>query len=94
MDVSKLAVGGVVLIPLVVGLVQFAKRWLSGDKLVILAFALGAVFTSVAGAQAEGLIPDAAMPWIKVSVYALAGGIAALSATGLYDLAKEWRKKV
>ena len=51
MDISKLAIGGVAIIPLVAGLVEFSKRLnVTGNALLIEAFVLGVVFAAIAGA--------------------------------------------
>jgi len=89
MDISKLAIGGVAIIPLVAGLVEFSKRLnIQGNALLIEAFFLGAIFAAVAGAISLDLIPLLAVPWIQVVFIALAGGVAGAATTGLYDLAK------
>ena len=91
MDISKLAIGGVAIIPLVAGLVEFSKRLnIQGNALLIEAFFLGAFFAAVAGAISLDLIPLLAVPWIKVVFIALAGGVAGAATTGLYDMAKGW----
>jgi hypothetical protein len=89
MDVTKLAIGGVAIIPLVAGLVQFSKRLkVQGNALLVEAFVLGVVFAATAGAISLDLIPALAVPWIQVAFIGLAGGVAGAATTGLYDLAK------
>ena len=79
---------GVALIPLVLGLVEFAKKLgISGNASLVLSVALGFVFSGVVYAVQGGLIPDAAAPWINLVIVALSGG---LGAAGLYDLGKKW----
>jgi hypothetical protein len=88
-DVSKLAIGGVALLPLIIGLVEFSKRLgLKGNWLIGEAFVLGTAFAGVWGALQQGLMPAPATPWITVGVMALGGGVAAFAAVGNYDLAK------
>ena len=89
MDISKLAIGGVAIIPLVAGLVEFSKRLnVKGNALLVEAFVLGAVFAAIAGAISLDLIPALAVPWIQVVFIGLAGGVAGAATTGLYDMAK------
>ena len=92
-DLGAVAIGGVLIIPLIIGLVEFFKgQGLTGKRnLQLAAFALGVAGLGVAGAIEEGLIPVAALPWIHVIIWALAGGVAACSAMGLYDLSKRFR---
>ena len=94
-DFSKLAVGGVLLVPLIIGLVEFAKsQGLQGrHNFMLLAFLLGVAFTGVAQAINEGLVPALALPWVRVGFVALGGAIAACSAMGLYDVGKKWAGK-
>jgi len=94
-DFSKLAVGGVALVPLIIGLVEFAKsQGLEKPRQKMgLAFALGVVFAGVAQAINEGLVPALALPWVRVGFVALGGAIAACSAMGLYDVGKKWAGK-
>ena len=81
-------VAGVGIIPLVLGLVEFAKKLgLKGNACTILAVSLGFVFSGLAYAMQSGLIPEPALPWIALVIVALAGG---LGAAGLYDLGKKW----
>ena len=92
-DLGSVALGGVLLIPLIIGLVEFFKgQGLAGKRQIQLAaFLLGVPGLGVAGAIEEGLIPIAALPWIRVAIWALAGGVAACAAMGLYDLSKKFR---
>ncbi|HUW09109.1 MAG TPA: hypothetical protein VM537_05230 [Anaerolineae bacterium] len=92
-DLGSVAIGGVLLIPLIIGLVEFLKgQGLEGKRrLQLAAFLLGLPGLGVAGAIEEGLIPIAALPWIRVVIWALAGGVAACAAMGLYDLTKKFR---
>jgi hypothetical protein len=88
LDFSKVAIGGVALIPLIIGLVEFAKtQGLTGRRwFMFMAFVLGIVFAGVAQAISEGLIPLVALAWVRVIVVAIGGAIAACAAMGLYDL--------
>lgn len=92
-DLGAVAIGGVLIIPLIIGLVEFLKgQGLEGKRAIMLAsFALGVIGLGVAGAIEEGLIPISALAWIRVIIWALAGGVAACSAMGLYDLSKRFR---
>ena len=79
---------GVALIPLVLGLVEFAKKLgVNGNGSLILSVALGFVLSGVVYAVQGGLISEAAAPWINLVIVALSGG---LGAAGLYDLGKKW----
>jgi hypothetical protein len=91
LDYSKLAIAGVSLIPLVVSWVQISKRLgLSGNWLMVEAFLLATIFTGLSQAIGEGLIPEAAIPWIRVVIVGLGGGAASC---GAYDLAKKFMRK-
>lgn len=85
-EFSNLMVGTVAVIPLVMGLVQFAKRFgVDGNWNIVLALVFGVVFSGVAYGIDQSLIPVVAIPYIKWAVFALAGG---LSAAGFYDIGK------
>ena len=91
MDFTQLAIGGVALIPLVIGLVEFSKKMGNkGRGLEILALACGIVAAGTWGAIQQGLIPEAALPWVRVVFIALGGGIASVAAMGNYDLIKRF----
>ena len=84
----EFAVAGVAIIPLVLGLVEFAKKLgVSGNASMVLSVALGFVFAGVVYAIQSGLLPEAAVPWVNLVIVALSGG---LGAAGLYDLGKKW----
>ena len=88
-DFQALAIGGVLIIPLVLGLVEFSKRLgVSGNWSTIEAFALAAAFGMVAHAIETGMMPHAAIPWVQMVVVGLGAGIAGLAATGIYDLGR------
>jgi len=94
MDFSKLAIGGVAIIPLIAGLVQVSKGLgLGGYWLKVEAFILGAIFAGLAGAMSFDLIPILAIPWIQVAFIALGGGVAGAATTGLYDMIKPLLEK-
>jgi len=94
-DVGKVAVGGVDLILVVIGLMEFAKKLgLAGKPLVISAFCGMLVFGAVAGAISQGLVPEVALPWIQVVVYALGVAVNGAAAMGLYDVAQKFRPTV
>jgi hypothetical protein len=81
-------VAGVGIIPLVLGLVQFAKKLgVEGNGSLVLAVVLGFIFSGLAYAMQSGIIPEAALPYISLVIVALSGG---LGAAGLYDLGKNW----
>ena len=84
---GELAIGGVNLLLLVLGIVEAAKRLgVNGTGSFVLALALGGVFGGLEMAITSELIPAAAIPWIVVVVRSLGGAVAA---TGLYDLGKK-----
>ena len=84
---GELAIGGVNLILLVLGIVEAAKRLGIKDQgSFILALALGAAFGGLEMALASELVPATAVPWIVVAVRSLGGAVAA---TGLYDIGKK-----
>ena len=84
----EFAIAGVAIIPLVLGLVEFAKKLgLKGNGSLVLSVALGFVFSGVVYAIQSGVIPEAAAPYINLVIVALSGG---LGAAGLYDLGKKW----
>jgi len=85
-DFSNLAVGGVLIIPLVAGLVQFAKKFgVDGIWNIVLAVILGIFFGGLAFGIDEKLIAEGWVPYIKWVVFALSVG---LGAGGLYDMGK------
>jgi len=91
-ELSQLTIGGVMLIALIVGLMQFAEKFgLRGKALMGVAFAVATLFGGVAGAIGEGLIPAAALPWIRVTVMALGFAVVSISAMGLYDVAQTFK---
>ena len=86
-DFGQLAIGGVNLILLVLGWVEAAKRLgISGQGSFIMALFCGALFAGLWQAMNTGLVPEAALPWIRVVIVGLGGGVAA---TGIYDLGKK-----
>ena len=85
-DFSNLAIGGVLVMPLILGLVQFAKKFgLDGIWNIILAVVLGIFFGGVAFGIDEGLIAEGWVPYIQWVVFALSVG---LGSSGLYDMGK------
>ena len=89
-DLSQVAIGGVVLIPVVIGLMEFAKKMgLRGKPLMIAAFCLLIGFGFLSGAISENLIPGPALPWIRVVVLALGFAVVGMASMGVYDVAKK-----
>lgn len=81
------AVAGISIAALIVGLVEFAKKFgIEGRSLSALAFGLGVLLTAVAYGIEAGLIPAGAVPYVEWAVVAVAGGPAAM---GYYDLGKK-----
>ena len=88
---DSFAVAGVAIIPLVLGLVEFAKKLgVNGNASLVLSVALGFVFSGVVYAMQSGLVSEAAALWVNLVIVALSGG---LGAAGLYDLGKKWTAK-
>ena len=82
------AIGGVAVAALIVGLVEFAKKFGVEDKASsALAFVLGVFLTGLAYGIEAGLIPAEYVPYVVWAVTALAGGPAAM---GYYNLGKRW----
>jgi hypothetical protein len=75
MNLEELAIGGIALAYLIPGLLEFLKKLgLAGERNIVIAGAtLGFIFTSLAAALQQNLIPDVALPWVKVVAYGLAG---------------------
>jgi len=87
MDVGAVAIGGVSLVFLVPGLVEFAKKLgVRGKWCVVLAFCLAALFGGTWAAIDAGLMPVGAAPWVRVAVIGLGCGVVGLAVTGYYDL--------
>lgn len=85
-EFESLAVGSVLVIPLVMGLVQFAKKFgLDGNGNLVLAIVLGIFFGGIAYGIDQALLPELWIPYIKWAVFALSVG---LGAGGLYDIGK------
>jgi len=85
-DLSVL--GEYALILLVPGIVETAKKFgLSGNWNLGLSIVLGMLFVGLAQANAQGLVPEVALPWISVGVAGLGG---ALGVSGYYDIFKKF----
>lgn len=92
--VLKISQGGIAIIPLIIGLVQFAKKLgLKDQGCIIAAFALGIAFVGTGSAVSQGLIPTSALPWVNTGFGALAGGVVAMASVGLYDVAKMFKRE-
>ena len=88
-DYQSLAVGGVAVIPLVLGLVQFSKKLgVKGNWCIVEAFVLAMLFGMVAFAVEAQLIPIGAVPWVTMVMVGLGCGVFGLATTGLFDLVK------
>lgn len=83
---ADLAIGGVLVLALIVGIVEFLKKFgLDGKWNVVVTFVLAFLFGGLALAIQRNLIPAEILLWIELVVGALAF---ALGASGLYDLGK------
>lgn len=85
---DEVIVGAIAIIPLVMGLVEYAKRFgLKGQACNALAGALGFLFVALAAAIEQKMIPAEVVPWVNLIVRGLGGTLAAV---GLYDLGKRF----
>ena len=76
------------LLLLVPGIVETAKKFgLVGNWCLALSIVLAMVFVSLAQANAQGLVPEVALPWIRVVFAGLGGGLAG---SGYYDLFRKF----
>lgn len=90
MDYASMAIAGVAILPLILGLVEFAKKFgLQGNGCVALAMVLGIVFAGLGYAIESGALPEGAMFWVNMGVVGLSVGLAS---AGLYDLGKRLTK--
>jgi hypothetical protein len=82
------ALAGIPVLALILGLVEFAKKFgISGNVSVGLAMVLGVMFGALVYANEQGLMPPEIMVWVNVVVFGLAFGLAA---AGMYDLGKRF----
>ncbi len=83
MNFPEISINNIAVIPIVIGLVQFMKKFgLSGEKLTALSAILGVAFGVLY--QVSTIYPQTQVV-INVVVYGLAVG---LSCSGLYDLSQ------
>jgi hypothetical protein len=88
MDYTGYAIAGVPLIPLILGLVEFAKKLgVQGKWNIVMAMALGIFYGGLYFAMQESLIPPEWVPLVGAVVFVPSF---ALAACGLYDLAKKF----
>lgn len=84
MSFETAILGAVGMIPIVLGVVEAAKKFgIGGKGSFTLALVLGFVFSAYLEALAQGFIPELAQSIVSIVVVGLGGGLAA---TGLYDL--------
>lgn len=84
-------IAGVPIMALVLGIVEFAKKFgLNGNSSIALAAILGTVFGGLVYAIEQSLIPAVWLPWIGIPVFGLSFGLAA---AGFYDLGKRFLVK-
>jgi len=80
------SIGGITLMVLVIGLVEFAKKLgLQGNTSIVAAAVLGLLFGVVY--KVMPIMPETYAFWVEAVVYGIAFG---LSACGLYDVAKRF----
>ncbi len=84
---ADIQIGSVVVVFLLLGMVQFLKGLfnLEGRAVQVLTYVLGFVLLGTAFGLREGLLPDAAQPYIEWVVFALT---APLSAMGYYEFVR------
>jgi len=81
------AISGISVGLLIIGIVEAAKEFgVTGKGSRALALGLGVLFVGLSQAIVQDLIPPDVLPWIKLGVTALAGG---LSAMGYYDFVRK-----
>jgi len=86
LDIGQLAEFALVL--LIPGIVETSKKFgLKGNGALAEAIVLGVLFVALAEAINQSLVPAMAMPWIRVVVMGIGGGVAA---GGYFDLFKGW----
>ena len=71
-------------------IVETAKKWgwiAAGNRPLLLSLVLGFYFVGAAEAISQGLVPEVALPWVRVVVMTIAG---ALSESGSYDLLRKF----
>jgi hypothetical protein len=86
MDISTLLVGGIPLIIVIFGVVEFAKSMgLAGRWLTVFSLALGLAFGVMYKIATSGL-PVLFADWFTVAIFGLALG---LVASGFYDFANK-----
>ena len=85
-EFAELAIGSIAVIPLVLGIVQFFKKFgLDGNWNVVASVLLGILFGGIAYGIDQALLPAIWIPYIKWVVYSLSVGFAV---AGLYDVGK------
>ncbi len=88
MDLGDLAIGAVAVLPLIIGIVEFSKKFFPdlGNLAILETFILAFAFGLLALVIQQGFIPEPYVTWVVMVVGALAF---ALGACGLYDWAKK-----
>jgi hypothetical protein len=91
MDFTELVAGGVPLVVVIFGLVEFAKKFgLAGNGLTVFSMLLGVGF-GIAYKISESGVPAGFANWFGVAVFGLALG---LTACGIYDFFNARTNKV
>ena len=81
---DQLSIAGVLLIPLIAGVVEFCKKWgVTGRYAELLAVVLGVLLGSLWYMISQEIIPPEWLPYIGIPLFGLAFG---LGIPGLYDL--------
>ncbi len=87
MDFGNVAIGGVGVLVLVMGIVEACKGFgLKSRSAMGLALALGFGFVALWAAMEAAVIPDAWVVYVEIVVKGLGG---ALAATGIYDIVRK-----
>ena len=91
MDFNSLVIGGVPLVVVIFGLVEFAKKFgLKGNWLTVFSMALG-LLLGIGYKISESGVPVGFSNWFGVIIFSLALG---LTASGIYDFANTRTSKI
>jgi len=91
MNFEELAIGGVTLIPLVIGLVQLLKKLnVTGNKLIAISVGISVL---IGAAYQLMLLLPVTEPWVEAIIFIVAFALFGLSASGLYSVGSELSKR-
>jgi hypothetical protein len=87
MDFTQLAIGGVLLIPLIIGIVRVIKKaGVVGNALMYWAIGISMIIGLL---YKLSIMFPVTQQWVELVIFVVAFGLVGLSATGLYDLSKD-----